>query len=377
MQLNEHNNHGSELHFERATLANKDEWDRFVLAHNAATPYHLFAWGEAVQNAYGFAMHYWLARDSQSNRIVAVLPAVKIRSLKGKSSLCSLPYCDLGGILAFDEADYAAMLEYTTDIYGQSLNGKSQHKQTSALALELRNHENELLDVSEAPAGAKVRMLLPLPENADALMAQFKSKLRSQIRKAEKNGLSYKIVTPQQSDIGQATDEFYDIIAQNMHLLGSPVHSKAWYDEIVKAYNSNLYFALVYSDDVAVGAALIISTQNKAVVPWASTRAEYNRLAPNMLLYWALLSEAANRGIQEFDFGRSTVGEGTYNFKKQWGAVPQKLMWQQYQNGKIQNTSASSGSTSKARNLVENVWRRLPLSVSTALGSRLRKFISL
>lgn len=374
MQVNEH---ASKLHFERATLTHKDEWDSFVLAHNEATPYHLFAWGEAVQNAYGFAMHYWLARDTQSNQIVAVLPAIKIRSVKGRYSLCSLPYCDLGGILANNEASYAAMLEYATDTYGQSLNGNSPHKHTSALALELRNHENELLEVSEASAGIKVRMLLPLPENADALMAQFKSKLRSQIRKAEKNGLSYKIVTPQQSNAGQATDEFYDIIAQNMHLLGSPVHSKAWYEEIIKAYNSNLYLALVYSEDVAVGAALIISTQNKAVVPWASTRAQYNRLAPNMLLYWALLSEAANRGIQEFDFGRSTVGEGTYNFKKQWGAVPQKLVWQQYQNGEMQNTITNSSSTSKARNLVENVWRRLPLSVSTALGSRLRKFISL
>jgi len=217
-------------------------------------------------------------------------------------------------------------------------------------------------------------MLLSLPENAEALMAQFKSKLRSQIRKAEKNGLSFKITSGEQVRDPQLND-FYAIIAENMRMLGSPVHSKAWYQALVNAYSKQCYIALVYLDEIAVGAALVIKTRDKAVIPWASTRSKYNPLAPNMLLYWAVLSEAANQQISEFDFGRSTVGEGTFNFKKQWGCLPQKLNWQHYEDGSIKLAEHINMSPSRA--LIESVWQKLPLSVTNTLGPRVRKYISL
>jgi lipid II:glycine glycyltransferase (peptidoglycan interpeptide bridge formation enzyme) len=40
-----------------------------------------------------------------------------------------------------------------------------------------------------------------------------------------------------------------------------------------------------------------------------------------MLLYWTMIRDSIERGYKVFDFGRSTPNEGTYNFKKQWGAV--------------------------------------------------------
>jgi FemAB-related protein (PEP-CTERM system-associated) len=230
------------------------------------------------------------------------------------------------------------------------------------------------MQISEANDGDKVRMLLSLPASADELMAQFKSKLRSQIRKAEKNGLSYKIIATPQTDT-QALNDFYAVIAENMRLLGSPVHSKKWYREVLACYGEHVYLALVEFEGIVVGAALVITTNNKAVIPWASTRADYNRLAPNMLLYWAVLSEAANRGMQEFDFGRSTVGEGTYNFKKQWGCLPQALNWQVYKNGTIQ--MAEHIKKSSDREIVEKVWRKLPLALTNNLGPKVRKYISL
>ena len=46
-----------------------------------------------------------------------------------------------------------------------------------------------------------------------------------------------------------------------------------------------------------------------------------------MLLYWTFLAFAADNGYGQFDFGRSTPGEGTYRFKSQWGAEPHQLYW--------------------------------------------------
>lgn len=38
-----------------------------------------------------------------------------------------------------------------------------------------------------------------------------------------------------------------------------------------------------------------------------------------MLIHWTFLARAADHGFSRFDFGRSSVGEGTYKFKEQWG----------------------------------------------------------
>ena len=53
----------------------------------------------------------------------------------------------------------------------------------------------------------------------------------------------------------------------------------------------------------------------------------YNRLSPNMLLYWSVLEFACRQGFRVFDFGRSSPDSGTFKFKAQWGAAPVPLYW--------------------------------------------------
>ncbi len=64
-------------------------------------------------------------------------------------------------------------------------------------------------------------MLLRLPETSDELMAGFKAKLRSQVKKPIRDGLM--------SELGglELLEDFYRIMAINMRDLGSPTHSYA------------------------------------------------------------------------------------------------------------------------------------------------------
>lgn len=340
-----------------------EEWDKYINAHPNATPYHLSAWCEAVKQAYGFKCQYFVAYIN--NKIVGCAPIVLMRSLKGKKHLCSLPYCDIGGPLA-DSTEIQEQLEKHIIQYA------SEQKISK---VELRGTDPFVQDVSDVENGTKVRMLLPLPENSDALMTQFKSKLRSQIRKAEKNGLHFQCYWAPNGD-GQEVKDFYQIIAKNMHKLGSPVHSYAWYKAVIDCYAENLCLVIVKYEDISVAAGLVLKCANKAVIPWASTVSEYNRLAPNMLLYWGVLSSACDNGATMFDFGRSTVGEGTFNFKKQWGCKAQTLCWEQLHNGR-KIPDVVPGSPSKARTMAEDIWRKIPLSLSTIIGPKVRKYISL
>jgi hypothetical protein len=88
-----------------------------------------------------------------------------------------------------------------------------------------------------------------------------------------------------------------------------------------------------------------------------------------------VLSEAITKGAQVFDFGRSTVNEGTYNFKKQWGSQPAPLHWATYEGGNL--VEVLDIGKSKARDLVESIWKKLPLWLVNYVGPKVRKFVSL
>lgn len=330
--------------------------DEYVEKHIHASPYHKRAWLEAVSAAYKMKTTYLVA--IQENELVGVLPLAEIKTPIIGKKLCTLPYCDLGGALV-NSLEVEAELMQCAMNYGLESNANK---------LEYRAQQTKLEDISQAP---KVRMLLDLPESSQVLLASFKSKLRSQINKAKKNGLTASIGNDQKH-----LDGFYQVYTRNMRDLGSPAHSKKWFAEIVKNYGENVVIANVYKNSTVVGAGIVLFNGASASIPWASTNSDYNKLAPNMLLYWTLLAHVTDKGMAQFDFGRSTPGEGTYKFKAQWGAKPVALDWQEYIHGERQATKLESGK-SKSREHIENLWRRLPVGVATYVGASLRRYISL
>jgi FemAB-related protein (PEP-CTERM system-associated) len=345
-----------------AVAGDQATWDEYVDGHNNATPYHRFAWLLSIEQAYQHQNMSLLAFNDDT--LVGVLPCIKMQKPFSKPSYCALPFCDLGFGLANDPSILKAL-------------------QSEALAL-LQHEGGNSFDyrdsVNASPgdelAGKKVRMVLPLPGSSEALMAGFKSKLRSQIRKAEKNGLTC-VIANSQTQI----DDFYQIFAINMRKLGSPVHSKKWFECLFNNYAQHIYLSVIYSDAVPVGAGIVLRTGNKVAIPWASTVAEYNKLAPNMMLYWSLLEHVSNLGCTEFDFGRSTYDEGTYKFKRQWGAEPVPLAWSNlFSNLALSETTMAKkniANVNKIRALVEKTWSKLPLGITTTLGPKIRKHISL
>ena len=83
---------------------------------------------------------------------------------------------------------------------------------------------------------------------------------------------------------------------------------------------------------------------------------------------------AADNEKKNFDFGRSSPNEGTYKFKKQWGAEPVQLYWHRLNKVRQEKECFSSNS---ARKLLESVWQKMPLSVVNVIGPKVRKYIDL
>lgn len=351
--------HRPQLEIERAI-------DAYVSQHPNGTPYHQSGWLAAIRQAYGHT-GYWLVADEEgeSGGIRGILPICEVKTpFSRKPGLASLPFCDIGGPLAdTPELEQRLVNEARAQMPLQHVKG-----------LEVRmpgcNPE-----IESGFTAQKVQMLAQLPESSEALIASYKPKLRSQIRKAEKNGLTGKLL-----EGPEGVEAFYHVYSANMKRLGSPAHSKEWFYSIARNYQGNLVIGLVYKETEVVGAGIVLFNGSNAVIPWASTLAEYNPLAPNMLLYWQLLAYACDRGCIQFDFGRSTYGEGTYRFKKQWGAEPQLLQWQRWgRNGQAESSAkaGTNGLGQKLRPLVEKAWQHLPQPITDSLGPRLRRYITL
>jgi FemAB-related protein (PEP-CTERM system-associated) len=330
-----------------------EEIDLYLQKNPFSSPYHRLQWSLAINSAYGHEYRYLLARD---NEIIGVLPIVIFRNITGRRYLISLPFCDVGGVVADDEVIANELIDYAL----------SMADQMNAAPLELRDREySDSVDMTDR----KVSMLRELPESSEELFSQFKSKLRSQIRKAEKNGLSFDDTNDEKS-----VDDFFDVYSRNMHMLGSPTHAVSLFHELRKYYGEDLLIGRVWSEDKVVGAGVLLFQGKNVSIPWASTLRDYNRLAPNMLLYWNLLRIACERGCTQFDFGRSTYGEGTFKFKQQWGAEPVMLDWKCVDNSGIVSCGGGSG---RYRKWIESGWRKMPLPAANIIGSCLRRYISL
>ncbi|AOY90153.1 exosortase [Marinobacter salinus] len=339
--------------------------DAYVRQHPGATPYHRSAWLKAVNEGYKHSGTILAAFDDTDD-IVGVLPLCHLALPLGRPALISQPYCDLGGPLANNASVAQALIEEAKRL--------ASDVKASSLSLRLAGPALDI-ELKHVDAGMqKVSMLCELPHCSETLFKSYKPKLRSQIRKAEKNGLSGEV-----RQDPEAVEAFYHVFAANMRRLGSPVHALRWFSALHSHYGADMVVGLVYCDGVVVGAGVVLLNGKRASIPWASTLAEYNHLAPNMLLYWTLLSYVCDRGITLFDFGRSTPGEGTYRFKKQWGAVPHELNWLDILNEGTKTSAKSrySVAAQKLRALVEVIWRRLPLPVANRFGPLIRKYISL
>lgn len=324
------------------------EWNRYVDAHPLGTIAHRAEWRALIARVFGKKSFYLVARAS--GVVVGALPLVHMRSLLFGNFIVSVPYLNYGGVLADSVAIEDKLRDASTAIACR----------VGAKSIEYR--EQKETDKIMPCRLDKVAMILNLPDSEDALAKQLGSKLRSQIKRPQRENPT--VVQGRE----ELLDDFYRVFVQNMRDLGTPVYSKRLFREVMVTFPES-YIIVVRHQGQPVAAAFLLGYRSTLEIPWASTIKEVNHLSMNMLLYWEVLKSAIAKGYKQFDFGRSTKDAGTYRFKKQWGAEPKQLFWVSWlqQGEKLPELKPDNPKF----NLAIKAWQKLPLPITKILGPSL------
>lgn len=326
------------------------EWDLFVQASQGATAYHCFKWQMVIAKSFGHPCHYLAAIDS-SGEWQGILPLVHMRSRIFGNFLVSLPFVNYGGLLCKNEAAAGLLLDEAEKI----------RRSCGATHVELRH-------VAPRPGNLptkqhKVTMVLDLVDDVDSQWKEFKSVIRNRVRRAEKGGLQFMMGHL------ELLDGFYEVFARNMRDLGTPVYAKSFFQNVLEGFPDTTRLVAVLHEGRTIAAGIVLWFGDTVEAPWVSSIRDYQALCPNNMLYWEAIRFAIEHKFRKFDFGRSTPQEGTYNFKKQWGAKPIQLHWQYLmdRDGELPELSPSNP---KYR-LAIRAWQRLPVSVTKVLGPQI------
>lgn len=323
-------------------------WNEYVGQHPLATAYHRAAAVCIGEQAFGLRTIF-LTVWNDDGRLTGVLPLVEQSSALFGRFLVSLPFVTYGGILADDPASAVALAEYASQ----------EARMRRANHVELR-HVTPLGGVHLAESLDKVSMLLSLPTSEVDLAKSLGAKLRSQIRRAERERLEFSWGG------AESIPDFYRVFARGMRDLGTPVYSRRFF-EVTYAALKDLADVLVVRMRGAVHAAAFLVQHGHTIeVPWAIASQDAKRLSVNMKMYWELLRRAIERGVATFDFGRSSINSGTYRFKAQWGAQPKQLHWHYWLSNGTAVPKLNQSNPKYAR--AAALWKRMPLCCANLIG---------
>ena len=330
------------------------DWDQYVMSHAEGEVFHRSGWMRAINAVYGYDAYYIGAR--RGDALVGILPLVDVRSPLLGRSLISTAFSVGGGPL-FDDGDVlAALLDAAAGL-------------ATSLGVQYTECRSNFADAhgwlakSDLYAGFE----LPIPADEDANLKAIPRKRRAEVRK----GLS--LLEKGESTISDDNDVdvFYDLYARSVHGLGTPIFPKTFVSALAANLSAETEILTIRHHGEPVVALLSFYFKNKVMPYYVGALPAARAVRGFDLAYWAVMRRAADRGIGVFDFGRSKIGSGPYDYKKLWGAEPQPLTYRVKLERASEMPNINPNNSKFA--MFAKLWPRLPLPVANRLGPLLAR----
>lgn len=330
-------------------LHERDRIEDFLDSRADATPFHSLAWLEAVEAATGHRAHVVVCEER--GRIVGLVPLHRVASLLG-DALVSSGFGVGGGILA-ETQRIAVLLAQGAEELAARL---------GCPAIELRGGE-----LPERRRGWSVRdnahagFAAPLASDDEAQLLAIPRKQRADVRK----GLAHDLEVRNGSDASDRAMH-YAVYAKSVRNLGTPVFPRALFAAVLDRFGDDADILTLLHRGKPIASVLSLYWRGAAMPYWGGGTRAARELRANDAMYFALMRHARARGCERFDFGRSKVGSGAYQFKRNWGFEPAPLAYAEWTAPGTAPRDADPASP-RHRARIE-AWKRLPLTVANRIG---------
>lgn len=320
-------------------------WDSFIEASPSGTFFHRAGWKSVIEKAFGHTTFYLLAR--RGGQICGALPLTQVRSFLFGHSLISNAFCIHGGPVSEDGSIREALKEEAVRIARKVKVGR----------IELRSAADSS-PPWQKKGGLYFIFRRPLATDVEANLRAIPHTRRRMVRVALDNGLT--------SEIDEGVDRLHHVYAESVRQLGTPVFSKRYFRLLKEQFGTGCDVVTVLRNAQPIASVMSFYFRDEVMTYYGGGLKEARDLAGNDFMYWEVMRRACSRGVRIFDFGRSKIGTGAYNFKRNWGFKPAPLDYEFFPLAR-QDIPDINPLNPKYRAAI-NIWRRLPLPLTKLLG---------
>lgn len=327
-------------------------WDAFVHGCAEATFFHRAGWQQVIEQAFGHRTWFYLAE--QDGQIVGVLPLAQIKSRLFGHALISLPFCVYGGVAARTLAA-RLLLDQAAQQLARALG--AGHLEYRSLAAAHAGQDGW----REKPLYCTFRKAICGDDEEN--LGAIPRKQRAMVRKGLKCGL--------RAELDADAARFFPAYAYSVHRLGTPVFARRYFELLKRVFGDDCEIRVILHQHRVAAAVLSFFFRDEVLPYYGGGTALAREVAGNDFMYWSLMQAAAARGCRMFDFGRSKLGTGAYDFKHHWGFEAQPLRYEYQLHGAAALPEVNPLNPKYRRFIA--VWRRLPLAAANLLGPHIVK----
>lgn len=166
--------------------------------------------------------------------------------------------------------------------------------------------------------------------------------------------------------LDQTTDRLYRIYSESVRNLGTPVFSNRYFRVLQSVFGDACEILVIRHNDTDIAGVMSFYFRDEVLPYYGGSLPTARDLKGNDFMYWDLMCKASQRGARLFDYGRSKIDTGPYNFKKNWGFEPTPLHYEHHLV-KAKEVPKVDPTNPKYRHFIE-LWKRLPLPVANTIG---------
>jgi FemAB-related protein (PEP-CTERM system-associated) len=192
--------------------------------------------------------------------------------------------------------------------------------------------------------------------------------IRAKIRNQVRSGFKWKPSI--RTGRVELINDFYRVFSECMRDLGTPVYGKKFFEAILEEFGDRCEILIMEVPGLGVvSGGILITCGDTMFHPYAVTLKSALPKSLNNSFYWKLIEHACRKNLKCFDMGRSHQDQGTFQYKKNWEAQPVQLYYNYFlARGEI----IPSRETNQIK-LATNMWKKMPLMITNALGPNLIK----